>query len=193
MRFLGLAAGAGLALLTTATGALAADAYGSFSSYCAATHGDRAQALAAADAAGWMTINPAQVPIPAQPTFKLDDYAVRLKTDGTNFQVLVVGTGAATSAGKSYPAEVCMTIAKPADTGALAQVKAWVGSEPMMSVAASHMDVYGFEELAGGGRKPVMGGTEEGKAALAQGRVTMVLAAAPSADAVILAYVKLKP
>ncbi len=193
MRLLRTAAGAGLALFLSATGALAADAYGPFTSYCTATHGDRAAALAAADAAGWITVNPAQVPIPAQPTFKLDDYSVRLKADGQNFQVLLVGVGTATSVGKSYPADVCMAIAKPGDAGALAQVKAWAGAEPMMSVAASHMDVYGFEETAGGGRKPIMAGSDEGKAALAAGRITMVLAAAPAGDVVLLAYVKLKP
>lgn len=193
MRFLRPAAGAGLALLLSATSALAADAYGPFVNYCAATHGDRAKALALADAAGWTTVNPAQVPIPAQPTFKLDQYAVRLKAEGQSFQVLVVGTGTATSVGKSYPADVCMAIAKPTDPGALAQVKAWAGAEPMMSVAASHMDIYGFEDTAGGGRKPIVAGSQEGRAALAAGRITMVLAATPPGDVALLAYVKLKP
>ncbi len=196
MRGISTIGGALGALFLQASGAFAADLYPVFDQYCVATHGDRTAALAAADAAGWITINPAQVPVPPQPHFKLEDYAVRMKMAGQSFQVLLVGSGhAGAGAGAQVvdlPAQFCMAMSKPSDAAAMAKAKTWAGVEPIASVAASNMEMYAFEET-GSLHKALIAASDEGKAALAAGRVSLVLTAAPPNDLTMLGYVRLRP
>lgn len=166
-----------LAALAFAGSAHAGEGFDAFKSLCAATHADQKAALAAADAAGWARLDPAQVPIPANPTFKLDRYEARTQPVAGGFKLLIVGTGTATmrQGGASVPAVTCIVVARPAEVEGGEQFRALIGMAPVYTQASNKMALYAYAE---GDKGPApIGGAQGAQSLFALGKLRMAICA----------------
>ncbi len=166
--------------------AAAADSplYSEFQTFCVAHQGAAAPALAAADAAGWMTLNSSMVPMPSNGSVVMKSYQVRLSSVGGGAQVLLVGDGTTNNAMGVMDINMCLLISQPADPAGIDLAKAWLGTEPFLS--SQQFSLYLFDRTAA---RPAALDRSAAQGALKTGRAAMVMIMSPpEGKASILGY-----
>lgn len=173
MKILCLAA----SMLALAGAARAGEGFDAFQSFCFATHADTKAALAAADAAGWTKLDSAQVPIPANPTFKLESYETRVQAAGGGFRLLIVGRGEATmrQGAAAVPAQACIVVVRPVEADAAERLRGLVGLPPAFSQPGGKMTLYAYAE-GDHGPAPI-GGPQAAQGLYAMGKLRMAISA----------------
>jgi hypothetical protein len=187
MRAAYLAGGLAALMLASSNGAQAADLYAAFQKLCVAHNADPKAALADADADGWITVNPGQMPMPDSPTFKFGDYSVRAKVGADGATALVAGGGTIIANDTSVPSNICIVLTKPADVTAAAKLKTWAGVEPIPMQASNNAQLYVFEATAGG-HKPLTAAPADAAAAAASGHLAMAMSSDTPSGFSLLGY-----
>ena len=181
-----------------AQSALAADAYGSFKSFCLDTHGDQSSALLAADAAGWVKSDKTPTSFPMAGTFKLTQLSMRASPDG---QMLIVGAGEAAGVGpQPQPATMCMVFGS-VDARGFASAGDWVGQPPLMVMnipmskanpaTTGKMSMYMFNDTPSG--RTAIDIAKLKTDGRLNGPVTMLMTMDTSSPMGMLAYMTIKP
>ncbi|MHB8286767.1 MAG: hypothetical protein ACYDD1_19105 [Caulobacteraceae bacterium] len=109
---------------------------------CVSHDGAAAPALAAADAAGWMTLDSSMVPMPTNGAFAFKSFQVRMKPEAGHVQMLLAGEGTTQSGGAAMAMHLCMVLSQPGDPTASDAAKAWLGMAPL--VTSPQISVYIF-------------------------------------------------
>jgi hypothetical protein len=162
--------------------------FNQFQNLCVRHDGAVAPALAAADAAGWMTVDSSMVPMPTTGAFVLKSFQVRMNPVAGHVQMLVVGEGTTQSGTAPMKVSMCVVLSQPADPNAADAVKTWLGVAPFVTSPQIAMYMFG----AGGGA-PIQLTKDTLQASMKAGTVRMVMIPTVSDKASMLIYATPKP